>query len=45
MLLPSEERTGDVQGGDIDNGFQPCLLVVFEGLLGLPPEQEARKRR
>jgi hypothetical protein len=34
-----------VQGGDISNGFQPCLLVVFEGLLGLPPKQEARKRR
>lgn len=34
-----------MQGGDISNGFQPCLLVVFEGLLGIPPETETRKRR
>ena len=34
-----------MQGGDISNDFQGCLLVIFEGLLGLPPEKEARKRR
>ncbi|MFD4858448.1 hypothetical protein [Streptomyces atratus] len=26
--------------GDLSNDFQPCLLVVFEGLLGLPPRRE-----
>ncbi|MFE9834052.1 hypothetical protein ACFYP4_02715 [Streptomyces sp. NPDC005551] len=34
-----------MQGGDIDNGFQPCLLVVFEGLLGIPPKETAKKSR
>lgn len=33
-----------MQGNDLSNDFQPCLLVVFEGLLGLPPKQEERKK-
>jgi hypothetical protein len=28
-----------VQGNDISDGFQPCFLVVFEGLLGIPPDK------
>lgn len=32
-----------MQGGDISADFHPCLLVVFEGLLGLPPEPKRRK--
>ncbi|MFJ1700380.1 hypothetical protein ACIOHC_35915 [Streptomyces sp. NPDC088252] len=31
-----------MQNGDLSNDFQPCLLVVFEGLLGIPPHREAR---
>lgn len=32
-----------MQGGDLSNDFQPCFLVVFEGLLGLPPQEGKRK--
>lgn len=31
--------------GDLSNHFQPCLLVVFEGLLGLPTRQEEGRVR
>lgn len=34
-----------MQGGDISADFQPTLLVVWEGLLGLPPEKKHRKPR
>jgi hypothetical protein len=33
-----------VQDGDISADFQPCLLVVFEGLLGLPSPQELGRK-
>lgn len=32
-----------MQGGDISNESPSCLLVIFEGLLGIPP-QEAQRR-
>lgn len=32
-----------MQRGDISNDFMPCLLVVFEGLLGLPPDGKPAK--
>lgn len=32
-----------MQGNDLSNESQPCLVVVFEGLLGIPPEED-RKR-
>jgi hypothetical protein len=34
-----------VQGGDLSNDPQPCLIVVFEGLLGTPPPRPVQKRR
>lgn len=37
-------RTSAVQGNDLSNDFQPCLLVVWEGLLGLPPEKETGRK-
>lgn len=33
-----------MQGNDISADVQPCLLVVFEGLLGIPPKQEEGRK-
>lgn len=32
-----------MQNGDISNDYEPTMLVIFEGLLGLPPEEGSRK--
>lgn len=43
MRQPSGERTGAVQKGDISNEAQPYFLLVFEGLLGIPPRGKREK--
>lgn len=34
-----------MQGGDISNDFQSAFLVLFEGLLGIPPKTTPAKKR
>lgn len=34
-----------MQGNDLSNDFQPCFLVLFEGLLGLPRKEQRTSRR
>lgn len=43
MQQSSQERIGAVQKGDISNEYEPTLLVVFEGLLGIPPQGKHTK--